>query len=159
MSMKCVLQGLKHKQSYVCKEKQHCRHILWGLYILTLLPNSASFHITIYLFGWQYLSDWWTTGHGKTEVVNATRSRERASHFHLSPSITLKDVCSQHGRVRRFTQEPPVVEVSLDLQEDKISAEERTENLVRQACLWEYWWYSLAHVSTKRKERRGGTAK
>lgn len=49
------------------------------------------------------------------------------SHFHLSPSITLKDVGSQHGRIRGFTQEPTVVEVPLDLQEDEISASETTK--------------------------------
>lgn len=63
------------------------------------------------------------------------------SHFHLSPSITLKDVGSQHGRIRGFAQEPTVVEVPLDLQEDEIPTSERTKPRRRRACLWERWLY------------------
>lgn len=55
------------------------------------------------------------------------RREDAAVRFHLSPSITLKDVSSQHGRVRGFAQEPAVVEVSLDLQKDEISARKRRE--------------------------------
>lgn len=51
-----------------------------------------------------------------------------ASHFHLSHSITLKDVGSEHGRVRGFTQETTMIEVPLDLQEDKISARTKTRS-------------------------------
>lgn len=54
-----------------------------------------------------------------------------AVRFHLSPSVTLKDVSSQHGRIRGFAQKPAVVEVSLDLQEDEIPVEKkRRRNVV-----------------------------
>lgn len=83
------------------------------------------FHIKIYLLGWQY-SEWWIQGTVKQRSRTQCEAESGVSHFHLSPSITLKDVGSQHGRIRGFTQEPPVVEVSLNLQEDKISTKERT---------------------------------
>lgn len=54
------------------------------------------------------------------------KKRVVLSHFHLSPSITLKDVGSQQGCIRGFTQEATVVEVSLNLQEDKISNKKNT---------------------------------
>lgn len=79
MSMKCLL---KHRQSHVWIKK-HCRRILWGPLYCTFSPNSAFFHIKI--FSWLYLSDRWTAGHRKTEVMNMAWSREWCKSF---PSVT-----------------------------------------------------------------------
>lgn len=55
-----------------------------------------------------------------------------ALHFLLSPSITLKDVSSQHGRIRGFAQKPSVIEVPLNLQKHEIPAKKRTDILVKE---------------------------
>lgn len=86
-----------------------------------------TFYLKIYVLGRQYLSDRWNRGHGKQRSWTQRGAESGVSHFHLSPSITLKDVGSQHGRIRGFTKEPTVVEVSLNLQEDKISTKKSTK--------------------------------
>lgn len=61
----------------------------------------------------------------------ARREAESAAlHFPLSPPITLKDVSSQHGRIRSFAQEPSVVEVPLNLQKDEIPAKVKRTNII-----------------------------
>lgn len=55
-------------------------------------------------------------------MVKQCRVESGVSHFHLSTCITLKDVGSQHGCIRGFTEEPTVIQVSLNLQEDEIPA-------------------------------------
>lgn len=45
------------------------------------------------------------------------------SGFRQSARITLKDVSRQHGRVRGFAEEPAVIQVPLDLQEDQVPVE------------------------------------
>lgn len=60
------------------------------------------------------------------------RSREWCKSF-PTVTITLKDMGSQHGRIRGFTQEPTVVEVSLDLQEDEISYKAKDKHHVRRS--------------------------
>lgn len=52
-----------------------------------------------------------------------------ALHFLLSPSITLKDVSSQHGRIGGFAQKPSVIEVPLNLQKHEIPAKKKRTNL------------------------------
>lgn len=80
------------------------------------------------------------------------KAENGVSHFHLSPPITLKDVGSQHGCIRGFTQEPTVVEVSLDLQEDEIPTKDKDH--IRQVSLLGYQWYSYrtAPTDTEQKE-------
>lgn len=64
---------------------------------------------------------------GKT----VARGRAGQSGFRLSARITLKDVGRQHSRVRGFAEEPTVIEVPLDLQEDQVPAE-KNEGLSRE---------------------------
>lgn len=82
------------------------------LYNVCEVPNKCYVKTTAGTF-FHIPSDWL--------LVFISREKQRVVHFHLSLYITLKDVGSQHGRIRGFTQEPTVVEVSLDLQEDEIS--------------------------------------
>lgn len=58
-------------------------------------------------------------------MAKQCRAESGVSHFHLSTCITLKDVGSQHGRIRGFTEEPTVIQVSLNLQEDEIPANKK----------------------------------
>lgn len=60
----------------------------------------------------------WSIGLAKQGGGQAVHSGSR-----LSAHITLKDVGRQHSRVRGFAEEPAVIQVPLDLQEDQVPAE------------------------------------
>lgn len=63
----------------------------------------------------------------------AQREAESAAlHFPPSPSITLKDVSSQHGRIRSLAQKPSMVEVPLNLQKDEIPAKEESADIIER---------------------------
>lgn len=93
------------------------RHIFCAVSSINLLKNLALADSAL------------QTGDGQIAVKQRSATQHVAEsaavHFHLSPSITLKDVSSQHGRIRGFAQKPAVVEVSLNLQKDEISVEKK----------------------------------
>lgn len=62
---------------------------------------------------------------GTGETVGRAKRRIAESRFRLSARITLKDVGRQHGRIRGFAEEPAVVQVPLDLQEDEVPVRRR----------------------------------
>lgn len=78
----------------------------------------------------------WLAVFVKLVILRSQRSpaqreaQSAALHFPLSPSITLKDVSSQHGRIRSFAQKPSMVEVPLNLEKDEIPAKEKRTNII-----------------------------
>lgn len=74
----------------------------------------------------------------------------RESRFRLSARITLKDVGRQHGRIRGFAEEPAVIQVPLDLQEDEVPVKRR----VAESGVW--WWTQKPMAQLRVGEKRGG---
>lgn len=70
--------------------------------------------------------------HRTAETVGRAKRCRTESRFRLSARITLKDVGRQHGRIRGFAEEPAVVQVPLDLQEDEVPAKRR----VAESGVW-----------------------